>query len=72
MTVTISDNAHRAIVDLLDRGWHSLVPHHPKGAVARLYMLGMVRCDCDNAKYPDRLWTITPRGEEYLADQASQ
>uniref|UniRef100_UPI0040489E4D hypothetical protein n=1 Tax=Yoonia sp. TaxID=2212373 RepID=UPI0040489E4D len=65
-TLALTDNQRRALVDLSDQDWQTLVPHHPRSVVQRLYALGLIRCDTDHETYDMRIWTITQRGLDVL------
>lgn len=63
----LTDAQRRVLVDLSDGDWHTLVPHHERSVVAKVYAYGLIRCDNDHDRYENRIWTITPRGDELLS-----
>ena len=64
--MNLTDKQRRVLVDLSDGDWRIMVPHHNASTVQRCYALGLIRCDHDHLRYDERMWTITPRGDELL------
>ena len=60
---------HRVVVDLSSGEWSDLMGHS-KAVIARVYGMGLIRCDVDDLPYNFRIWTITPEGEAAIGGDA--